>query len=188
MQKDNYFIEGLQGAGKSTLIQKLSAHLPEHTVFREGDYSPVELAWCTYTTEAQYQNVLAQYPSLAEEIRAKTVTEGQHRIICYTQILTDVPDFHRNLEKLEIYNGNLDRESFEAVVLERFGRWNGEGQIFECSIFQNIIENQILYLGMKDEEILDFYRRLEKILHGRPYRILYLDVEDIAGAIGVIRK
>jgi len=92
------------------------------------------------------------------------------------------------LEKLEIYNGNLDRESFEAVVLERFGRWNGEGQIFECSIFQNIIENQILYLGMKDEEILDFYRRLEKILHGRPYRILYLDVEDIAGAIGVIRK
>ncbi len=148
----------------------------------------MELAWCTYTTEAQYQNVLEQYPSLAEEIRAKTVTEGQHRIICYTQILTDVPDFHRNLEKLEIYNGNLDRESFEAVVLERFGRWNGEGQIFECSIFQNIIENQILYLGMKDEEILDFYRRLEKILHGRPYRILYLDVEDIAGAIGVIRK
>ena len=142
MQKDNYFIEGLQGAGKSTLIQKLSAHLPEHTVFREGDYSPVELAWCTYTTEAQYQNVLEQYPSLAEEIRAKTVTEGQHRIICYTQILTDVPDFHRNLEKLEIYNGNLDRESFEAVVLERFGRWNGEGQIFECSIFQNIIENR----------------------------------------------
>lgn len=188
MQKDNYFIEGLQGAGKSTLVQKLSAHLPEHTVFREGDYSPVELAWCTYTTEAQYQNVLARYPSLAEEIRAKTVTEGQHKIICYTQILTDVPDFHRNLEKLEIYNGNLDRESFEAVVLERFGRWNGEGQIFECSIFQNIIENQILYLGMKDEEILDFYRRLEKILHGRPYRILYLDVEDIAGAIGVIRK
>ena len=125
---------------------------------------------------------------LAEEIRAKTVTEGQHKIICYTQILTDVPDFHRNLEKLEIYNGNLDRESFEAVVLERFGRWNGEGQIFECSIFQNIIENQILYLGMKNEEILDFYRRLEKILHGRPYRILYLDVEDIAGAIGVIRK
>ena len=45
-----------------------------------------------------------------------------------------------------------------------------------------------MYLDMKDEDILDFYRRLEKILHGRPYRILYLDVEDIAGAIGVIRK
>lgn len=188
MQKLNYFIEGLQGAGKSTLVQKLSEHLPGHTVFREGDYSPVELAWCAYTTKEQYQNILVQYPSLREEIRAKTVFEGEHRVICYTRILTDTPDFHRNLEKLEIYNGNLDRESFEAVVLGRFEKWDGEGQIFECSIFQNIIENQILYLGMEDEEILAFYRRLERLLDGRIYQILYLDVEDIAGAVDVIRK
>lgn len=188
MQIENYFIEGLQGAGKSTLLQKLSERLPGYTVFREGDYSPVELAWCAYTTREQYRNVLAQYPLLAEEIRAKTVLEGAHRIICYTQILTDVPDFHRNLEKLEIYNGNLDRESFENVILERFGRWDGVRQIFECSLFQNIIENQILYLGMNDDEILAFYRRLEKVLEGRPYRLLYLDVEDIAGTVDVIRK
>ena len=51
MQRDSYFIEGLQGAGKSTLQRKLSDRLPEYTVFREGDYSPVELAWCAYTTE-----------------------------------------------------------------------------------------------------------------------------------------
>ena len=188
MERDSYFIEGLQGAGKSTLQRKLSDRLPEYTVFREGDYSPVELAWCAYTTEEQYQNVLARYPMLAEEIKGKTVLEGEHKIICYTQILTDVSDFHRNLEKLEIYNGNLDRESFEAVVLERFGKWDGERQIFECSIFQNIIENQILYLGMEDEEILAFYRRVERTLAGRPYKILYLDVEDIAGAIDVIRR
>lgn len=188
MQRDSYFIEGLQGAGKSTLQRKLSDRLPEYTVFREGDYSPVELAWCAYTTEEQYQNVLARYPMLAEEIKGKTVLEGEHKIICYTQILTDVSDFHRNLEKLEIYNGNLDRESFEKVILERFGRWNGVGQIFECSIFQNIIENQMLYLLMTDDEILDFYRRLKKVLADKPYRIVYLDVEDIPAAIDIIRK
>lgn len=75
MQRDSYFIEGLQGAGKSTLQRKLSDRLPEYTVFREGDYSPVELAWCAYTTEEQYQNVLARYPMLAEEIKGKTVLE-----------------------------------------------------------------------------------------------------------------
>ncbi len=188
LHKLNYFIEGLQGAGKSTLVQKLSERLPRYTVFREGDYSPVELAWCAYTTKEQYQDILAQYPSLEEEIRVKTVSEGERRIICYTRILTEIPDFHKNLEKLEIYNGNLDRASFEVVVLDRFGKWHGGGQIFECSMFQNIIENQILYLGMEDEEILAFYRRLENLLDGRPYRILYLDVEDIAGTIAVIRK
>ena len=132
-KKNNYFVEGLQGAGKTTFVQKLSDKLEDYQVFREGDFSPVELAWCAYVTEEQYNDILKDYPSIGEEIKAKTVIEGGHRIICYTQILTDIPDFHKNLEKYEIYNGNLDRESFEKVILERFGRWNGVGQIFGCS-------------------------------------------------------
>lgn len=187
-KKNNYFVEGLQGAGKTTFVQKLSDKLKDYQVFREGDFSPVELAWCAYATEEQYNDILEDYPSIEEEIKAKTVIEGGHRIVCYTKILTDIPGFHKNLEKFEIYNGNLDRESFEKVILERFGRWSGKGQIFECSIFQNIIENQMLYLMMSDEEILDFYRRLKKVLADKPYRIVYLDVEDIPAAIDIIRK
>lgn len=139
MQRINYFIEGLQGAGKSTLVRKLSEHLEDYQVFREGDYSPVELAWCAYVSKEQYESILTAYPSLRKEIEAKTVIEQEQRIICYTQILTEIPGFHKNLERYEIYNGNLDRKSFEKVIFERFRRWSGEGQIFECSIFQNII-------------------------------------------------
>ena len=157
----NYFVEGLQGAGKSTMIGALSAKLPEYKVFREGDYSPVELAWCAYVTEAQYGEVLARYPMLEQEIADKTVIEDDHRIICYTQILTDVEGFHKDLEQYEIYNG---------------------------TVFQNIIENQMLYLMMTDEEILDFYRKLEQVLSNKTYKIIYLDVEDIFGTIEVIRK
>ena len=185
---NNFFIEGLQGAGKTTFVQRLSDKLKDYTIFREGDYSPVELAWCAYVTEEQYNKILKEYPSLRAEIQEKAVTEDSHKIICYTRILTDVPDFHKNMEKFEIYNGNLDKESFENVIFERFGKWNGRGQIFECSIFQNIIENQMLYFMMTDEEILDFYRRLKNVLAGKTYRIIYLDVEDIQGAIDVIRK
>ena len=188
MKRNNYFVEGLQGAGKSTFVRQLSDKLSDYKVFHEGDYSPIELAWCAYVTEDEYDNVLSSYPTLETEIKAKTVAEDNHRIICYTQILTDVPDFHRNLEKFEIYNGNLDKESFENVIFERFRKWNGEGQIFECSIFQNIIENQLLYLMMADDEIMDFYRRLKKVLVDKPYKIIYLDVDDIPGGIDVIRK
>lgn len=99
MGRTNYFIEGLQGAGKTTFVQKLSDQLTDDKVFREGDYSPVELAWCAYVTEEQYCKVLADYPSIANEIQEKTVTEAAHKVICYTQILTDIPDFHRNLER-----------------------------------------------------------------------------------------
>lgn len=188
IKSNNIFIEGLQGAGKSTLVQKLSAELTDYKVIYEGEYSPVELAWCAYVTEEQYNKVLMKYPSLREEIKQKTVKEGEYRIICYTKILTDVPNFHKDMETYEIYNGNLDVESFENVILSRFEKWNGERQIFECSIFQNIIENQMLYLMMSDNEILDFYRKLQKVLENKPFKILYLDVDDISEAIEIIRK
>jgi len=186
--KRSYFVEGLQGAGKSTFVQRLSDRLLDYKVFREGDYSPVELAWCAYVTEKQYDEVITKYPSLSADIKAKTVVEGNRKIICYTQILTDVPGFYDDLEKFEIYNGNLDKKSFENLILQRFGNWNGEGQIFECSFFQNIIENQMLYLMMSDDEILDFYVRLKRVLGDKPYRIIYLDVEDILSTINIIRK
>ena len=99
MERVNYFIEGLQGAGKTTLVQQLSGKLSDHKVFHEGDYSPVELAWCAYVTENQYNRILMDYPSLNAEIKEKTVTEGEHKIICYTQIITDVPGFHQDLER-----------------------------------------------------------------------------------------
>lgn len=184
----NYFIEGLQGAGKSTMVKRLSEQLPEYKVFREGDYSPVELAWCAYVTKMQYQGILKRYPSMENDIDSKTIVEGDHRIICYTRILTDIVGFHKDLEQYEIYNGNLEKDSFEKIILERYEKWNGQGQIFECSIFQNIIENQILYLMMSDEEILDFYCRLKQVLSGKQYQIIYLDVDDICSTIELIKK
>ena len=71
MRKNNYFVEGLQGAGKTTFVQRLSDNLKDYQVFREGDFSPVELAWCAYVTEEQYSNILIEYPSIAEEIERK---------------------------------------------------------------------------------------------------------------------
>ena len=46
----------------------------------------------------------------------------------------------------------------------------------------------MLYLMMTDAEILDFYRRLKDVLADKPYRIIYLDVDDIPVAIDIIRK
>lgn len=63
-----------------------------------------------------------------------------------------------------------------------------EDEIFECAMFQNILENMMLYLQMQDDEILAFYRKVHEILQNNPYKILYLDVEDIEGSLEVIKK
>ena len=184
----NFFIEGLQGSGKSTLVQKLADKYKDHIVFREGDYSPVELAWCTWMSNDAYEKALKKYPSLKEEMNEKTVTEGSHRVMCYTKILTDIPGFHKDMEQYEIYNGRTPWDQFKEIVLNRFKAWKGSNQIFECSIFQNIIEDMILFRVMSDDEIVRFYREIREALEGKEYRILYLASDQIEQNIDIIRR
>ena len=184
----NYIVEGLQGSGKSTLVGRLSKEYPGCTVYREGDYSPIELAWCARVTMQQYAEILAKYSDIRSLIVEKSHAEGDHMIICYTQVITDVPGFHKDLEQYEIYNGRVSFEKLKQIVFERYERWNGEGMIFECALFQNLVEDMLLYRDMSDEEIIDFYKELADIIKDKAFRILYLKTEDIAGNLEVIRK
>lgn len=189
----NYFVEGLQGSGKSTLVQKLSELNPDCTAIREGDYSPVELAWCAYMDEEKYKEILEKYSYIRSEIEKKTYSEGDKRIICYTQIITDVPGFHKDLEQYEIYNNRVLYSDFKSIILKRYNDWscsagtneesvtaadadmNAESNIeadlmqnmiFECSLFQNIVEDMILFKCASDDEIINLYKEIRKALEG----------------------
>jgi hypothetical protein len=121
-------------------------------------------------------------------IEEKNFDENGNMIICYTQILTDVPGFHKDLEQYEIYNNRRELDEFKRIILDRYSRWNGDKSIFECSLFQNTVEDMILFRVMSDDEIIDFYREIAKALEGKDFHIYYLKTEDIAGNINVIRK
>lgn len=184
----NFFVEGLQGSGKSTLVERLSKKYPIYKVFREGDYSPTELAWCAYVTKDKYNEILKKYSDIRSLIEEKSHIENDHVIICYTQVVTDVPGFHKDLEQYEIYNGRCPFDQFKKIVFERYENWNGDEMIFECSLFQNSIEDMILYRNMPDEEILGFYSELGEAIRNRKFRIFYLKTINIAESIGIIRK
>ena len=98
----NYFVEGLQGSGKSTLISRLYELHPDCLPVREGEYSPVELAWCAYLEEAEYQAILDTFSSLRLQIEEKAYRENGHVIVCYTKVVTENREFYRELEKHEI--------------------------------------------------------------------------------------
>ncbi|MBR4461979.1 MAG: hypothetical protein IKS51_05300 [Erysipelotrichaceae bacterium] len=182
----NYFIEGIQGSGKSTMVSRLSERYPDYHVFKEGFYSPVELAWCAYVDEETCQELLKKYPDL--DLEANTYPEEDKRIICYTRIKTQNHDFYRELEQYEIYNDRKPLAEFSSIILNRYERWNGNDSIFECSLFQNIVEELILYKQLSDDEILSFYRKIRRVLTGKDFRISYLKTDDVSKTIGHIRK
>ncbi|MBR1606588.1 MAG: hypothetical protein IJ664_02680 [Clostridia bacterium] len=184
----NYFVEGLQGSGKSTLVQKLSELNPGYTAIREGEYSPVELSWCAYVDADQYDRIVEKYPGLRPQIEEKTFVEGDKKVICYTKIVTENRAFYQELEQHEIYNNRIPFDTFQSIVLGRYQKWNSDRMIFECSLFQNIVEDMTLFRQAEDEEILSFYRQIRKALDGKEYRIVYLKAKDIRGNLEVIRK
>ena len=184
----NWFVEGLQGSGKSTLTRRIAELRPESVPVMEGDYSPVELAWCAYMNANQYREILNRYPELRTEIEAKTAAEGEKRIVCYTKIQTQNTRFYRDLERYEIYNSRVPPADFRAIVLERYRKWNGDGNVFECSLLQNTVEDMILFRNAADAEIVEFYRKTREALDGKDYHIIYLKTEDVRGNLETIRR
>lgn len=184
----NIFVEGIQGMGKSTLVNRIHQEKPELQVCREGDYSPIDLAWCTWMTKEDYESVLERYAEIREEIEKNTVTENGHFIISYTKILTDIPGFHKDLEQYEIYNGRKTFTEWKEIVFSRFEQFNGTGYLFECAIFQNIMEDLILFHELSDEEIIVFYHELFKRIDKENSRIFYLYSENIEENLQIVKK
>ena len=172
-----FFVEGIQGSGKSTLVKLLSEKYPGHKVLEEGDYSPVELAWCAYMGREEYTNIPDRFSALKQEIEAKTHFEDDRAVVCYTKIRTDDRSFYQEMEKYEIYNNRVPFERFKDIVLKRYGSWDGAPLITECALFQNIVEDMILFRDMPDESIIDFYRDIKRAIGDKQIHIAYLKAE-----------
>lgn len=186
--KKNIFIEGMQGSGKTTLLTKIIKKMPEYRAFEEGDISPVELAWCSYMSENKFQEILKHYPELREEILKKTVKENESYITAYTQISTNDRNFYEEMKSNEIYNGRVKFDVFRDIIYKRYEALATNGNIFECSFFQNSIESMMLFYEMSDEAILEFYKEAYNILAQKNFKLLYLDSEQIRENLLQIRK
>ena len=184
----NIYVEGIQGMGKSTLVNRISREVPEFCVCREGDYSPVDLAWCTWMSKEEYETVLENYVEIKDEIVKYTVEEDGHFVVAYTKILTDILGFHKDLEQYEIYNGRKEFAEWKEIVFTRFKNFRGTGYLFECAFFQNIMEDLILFHGLNDEEIVDFYRELFDLVDKENFRLFYLYSENIEEILRVVKK
>lgn len=184
----NLFIEGIQGMGKSTLLQEIANLKLGYQVCREGDYSPIELAWCTWMTKEEYDKILERYYSIKEEIQEKTVQEGNHYVIPYTKIITDIPGFHKDLEQYEIYNGRKSLDELEQIITWRYQQFSGNGYLFECSFLQNVVEDLMLFHQLSDDEIVSFYHRVYSTIEKEHFLLLYLYSDKIEEGIRIIQE
>ena len=156
----NIFIEGIPGSGKTTLVKKLAECLPDYKAVFEGEVSPVELAWCAYMDRVQYAEAKQHYPQLAGEMDDKARMWQDRIILPYTNIQTAENSFGADMEKYEIYSGRKSNEEFRSIILKRFEAFRETGYLLECSLFQNIVDELLLYQGYTTRQVVDFYREI----------------------------
>ena len=185
---NNIFIEGLPGCGKSTLLNRLALEWPEYHVYREGDLSPAELAWCSYLTREGWEEMLGRYPAFQQEIRDKTQVEDDRYIVAYTQILTEKRAFYQDMERYEIYNGRVEFQVFHDIIMKRYRAFSGKDCLFECSFFQNAIESMMLFYQLPEDAVFAFYEEAYGILKGKGFGLVYLDSEEILENLLYIKK
>lgn len=185
---DNVFIEGIQGMGKTTLLNGIFNAVPKIHICREGDYSPVDLAWCAWISKEEYAKVLKQYKSIQSEIINNTVQENENFIISYTKIITDIPGFYKEMEKYEVYNGRKTLNELKEIIFSRYRNFSEIGYLFECSFFQNIIEDLILFHLLNDDEIIEFYRDLFNVINKEQFLLLYLYSDKLEENIKIIKR
>lgn len=186
--KNHIFIEGLQGSGKSTLLRNLSQKYPEYRAYYEGDLSPVELAWCSYMTKEQFEEALQKYSHVEKEILQFTKQEGDRYIVAYTRILADMREFYEWMEQFEIYNARVEFDRFHDIIMNRYRTLAPGKNLFECSFFQNSMEDMMLYYQMEEQDIVDFYREAYEILKPKGFQMLYLQSENIRENILQIKQ
>ena len=174
--------------GKSTLVNSLFSAIPELHVCREGDYSPVDLAWCTWMSKEEYEAVLKRYEPIRDEIIKNTVQDQNHFVVSYTKIITDIPNFHKELEEYEVYNGRKSLQELKEIVFTRYRNFSETGYLFECSFFQNIMEDLILFHQLSDDEIVDFYCELYSKINREQFLLLYLYSDKLEENIKAIKK
>lgn len=184
----NVFVEGIQGMGKSTLLNAVFDAASEFHVCREGDYSPVDLAWCAWMSKEEYEEVLKRYNPIRDEIIKNTFREQQNFIVTYTKIITDIPNFHKDLERYEVYNKRKTLQDLKELIFSRYRNFSESGYLFECAFFQNIIEDLILFHLLKDCEIIEFYRELYGNVNKEQFLLLYLYNDRLEESIKIIRK
>ena len=118
---ENIYIEGIQGMGKSTLLSEIARRRPEYRVCREGDYSPVDLAWCAWMDGEQYASVLERYAPLRREIEEEACREESAILLLTLKFSRTYRAFTRIWSNMRYITAGKRRRSWNGLSFPDIG-------------------------------------------------------------------
>lgn len=183
------FIEGLPGSGKTTFAGIINDYLVKQgqqtVMYQEGELHPIDLAWCSYMEEEEFNRLLKKYSHLKADILRHTKYRGHKVITAYTKVRVDKQDvsLYEDFEEYEIYKG-YDLNTFLEIhrSLYQSFRENIDDSIFyifECVLLQNHINELILKFNIPMEDKKHYFNQLTESLQDKDVTVFYIKQTDI---------
>lgn len=180
----NIFVEGIFESDRINLIKTILKENKSYSAFLKNDISPIGLSYCAYMNEEKYNYFLEKYPNYAFEIKRNTYYSYNdfHYTIAYNKMKIDDINLYKELASFSLYDGKYDPKEFLEIVREKFSCYYGYEKVFESSLFENVIDELLLYSDYSDEDIVEFYEELVKNFNFK-YFIYYIEPDDIKSSI-----
>lgn len=203
-------IEGLPGAGKTTMARKIGECLKTRLskedastqvkVYCEGDLHPTDMAWCACVPTQELATIYKHYPAYQEVIEKnmsmERIEEKDYAVIAYTafDIAKEDSSLFSLLESYEIYDGRVNADTFMGIHRKRWERFanqrvnRDEINIFECTFFQNAINELLLFDKKKEADIERYLRSIVKHIKQLSPVLIYLEHEDLEASLTQISE
>lgn len=182
-------IEGIPGSGKTTMAEKVKAHLERRgkrvVLFQEGQLHPADLAWLSVIPLEKFLEI-KELPIFQNRWEGNVSIEGDQAIIAYTQL--DLPDEGREwmtfFESHEVYDQRVPFEKFKALHFSRWERFGREADpetvyIFECAFLQNHISEMLRAHDRKETFIIEYMKELIQTVKNLNPKLIYLSQPDV---------
>jgi hypothetical protein len=186
-------IEGLPGAGKTTVAQLVSEICDERgietQIFLEGNLDhPADYDGVSFYRQEEFNRLLADHEEFKEILERRAVKQGSNFLIPYRKIKNEYgSDFPDELLH-EIFTKDIYELPFEQNVRLITEKWNdfkkdnlqsNSVHIFECCFIQNPVTIGTLKYNIPKEDVINYVLQLEDAVKSLNPLLIYVDQKDI---------
>lgn len=193
MKNKIYFIEGIPGAGKTTLSKNLYAELrcrkEKVKIYRDCEKNPLDLARYAWMTMQEYGDILEGIDSfeIKSEINSLVEIQGNKVLIPYMSLTRScvTKDLAKKMSSFDVYNGHLSFENFRNLHLKKWKKFadymknSDEIVIFEGVLFQSPLFELIGYFDLNIDTTIAYIADLLETLKAYKTILYYIDVNDV---------
>jgi len=194
--KNLIFIDGVSGAGKSTITPKLCEKLRESgytaTYHLEGDIkSPVDSFWNAYLTKDEYTNICRTYPDFVNELSKNSLVGNDYALVRYQDLQRRYysPELYEYLKEREFcckpVNTPVPLSIFTEVFSDLWRRFIADEQtsqdfvLLDGSFLHHQINDLIRNYNASEEDIVTYLTELLQTVQSLNPIMFYLTSQDV---------